>query len=77
MKSVQDHEIIQEVRRHYAEIATQKTPGCCLTAHSCCETKSLLIPPKHLEIFRYSEKKISNIPVEALMGLGCGNPCAI
>ena len=33
--------------------------------------------PKHNDIFRYSEQEISNIPVEALMELGCGNPCAI
>jgi SAM-dependent methyltransferase len=77
MKHIQNDEIIQEVRRHYAEIAIQKKPGCYSTASSCCETKPLPAPSKHHEIFRYSEQEISNIPVESLMGLGCGNPCAI
>jgi len=77
MKSIQDYEIIQEVRQHYAEIAQQKKTGCCSTVSSCCETKPLPTSSKHLEIFRYSEQEISNIPVEALMGLGCGNPCAL
>ena len=77
MKSIYNDDIIQEVRRHYAQIAKQKKIGCCSTTSPCCETKSLPTPPKHQEIFRYSEKEISDIPVEALMGLGCGNPCAI
>ena len=77
MKPIQNDEILKEVRMHYAEIAKQKKTGCCSTMSSCCETKSLPIPSKHHEIFRYSEQEISDIPAEALMGLGCGNPCAI
>lgn len=77
MEPVQNDEILNEVRRHYAEIAKLQRTGCCSTATSCCETKPLPYSPKHHEIFGYSEKEISDIPAEALMGLGCGNPCAI
>jgi SAM-dependent methyltransferase len=76
MKTVQYNNIIQKVRHHYAEIAEKKKSSCCSTASSCCETRPLLTSSHH-EIFRYSEKEISGISVEALMGLGCGNPCAI
>jgi SAM-dependent methyltransferase len=77
MKSTQRDEIIQKVRQHYADIAKEKKSGCCSAVSSCCEAKPLPTPSKHHEIFRYSKKEISDIPVEALMGLGCGNPCAL
>lgn len=77
MKPMQHNEIIQEVRQHYAKIAKRNKTGCCSTVSSCCEAKPLPTSSNHLEIFRYSEQEISDIPVEALMGLGCGNPCAI
>ena len=76
MKSTQSDEIIQKVRQHYADIAKQRKFGCCSAVSSCCEAKPLQIPSKHHEIFRYSEKDISDIPAEAMMRLGCGNPCA-
>jgi len=77
VKTIKSTEIIEEVRRHYAEIAKQKKAGYCSTSSSCCTTKSLPTSSKHQEIFKYSEQEISDIPVEAIMGLGCGNPCAI
>lgn len=77
MKSIYNDDIIQEVRQHYAELANQKKIGRCSTVSVCCEAKPLPTPPKHQEIFRYSEQEISNIPIEALMGLGSGNPFAI
>ena len=77
MKPIQNDEVLKEVRLHYSEIAKQKKNACCPISSSCCGTKSWPTSPKHNEIFRYSEKEISDIPVEALMGLGCGNPCAI
>lgn len=77
MKPIQNHDILKEVRLHYSEIAKQKKYACCSTSSTCCGTKSMPIDSEHNEIFRYSEKEISDIPVEALMGLGCGNPCAI
>lgn len=77
MKPIQHDEILKEVRLHYSEIAKQKKNDCCSTLSSCCGTKSVPNEPKHNDMFRYSEQEISNIPVEALMELGCGNPCAI
>lgn len=77
MKPIQNDEIIKEVRRHYAEIANQNKTGRCSTTFSCCEKKPLPTSSKHHKSFKYSEQEISNIPAEALMGLGCGNPCAI
>jgi arsenite methyltransferase len=77
MKTIQNHDIRKEVRLHYSEIAKQTKNSCCSTSSSCCGTESLLDESKHNEIFRYSEQEISDIPVEALMGLGCGNPCAM
>jgi arsenite methyltransferase len=77
MKPIQKDKILEEVRRHYAETIKQKKTGCCSRVSPCCETKPSPTPSKHNEIFRYSEQEISDIPVEALMGLGCGNPCAI
>lgn len=77
MKPIQNDEILKEVRLHYAEIAKQKKSGCCSTSLSCCETKPLPTPSEYQEIFRYSEQELSDIPAEALTGLGCGNPCAI
>jgi len=76
MKPIQNNEVLNKVRLHYAEIAKKKKNACYSTSSSCCGANSLLTEQKHDELFRYSEEEISKIPVEALMGLGCGNPCA-
>ncbi len=69
-------EMRTEVREHYAKIAreTKQTAGasCCGPSVSCCggtvsESTRL----------GYKPEQLSEIPVEADLGLGCGNPTAL
>jgi len=63
-----------QVRDRYGGIATGS--GCCGTAggsSSCCSGGS---HPTGLEM-GYSKRELAEVPSEACLGLGCGNPTAL
>lgn len=66
----QEKEIKKFVKDRYGEIAS-KGDSCC---PSCAGSTDLVEQAKSIG---YSEQEIRNIPEEAIMGLGCGNPTAL
>lgn len=66
----QEKEIKKFVKDRYGEIASKGDsccPGCVCLADFVEQAKSM----------GYSEQEIRNVPEEAIMGLGCGNPVAL
>ena len=64
------------IRKRYTEIAIKgsERSGCC--SPNCCDNSSVNVREVSKNI-GYSEDELENAPVEANMGLGCGNPIAI
>jgi len=61
------------VKVGYGQIA-QRGTSCCLSTSSCCgETSSQHISRK----IGYTEEELRQVPKEADLGLGCGNPVAL
>lgn len=74
-----DKEEIREfIRKNYAEVALKGSEGgCCGSSCGCgCGDNVLDIQETSINI-GYSESDLKDVPVEANMGLGCGNPIAI
>lgn len=71
-------EIRDTIRKNYAEVALKGTDGggCCCSGGCCCGDSSVDISEASMRI-GYTEEDIYNAPLEANMGLGCGNPIAI
>lgn len=70
-------EIREQIRIKYKEIALNGSNGDCCSGGSCgCNETTKDILGTSLKL-GYSEKDLSNVPSEANMGLGCGNPIAI
>jgi arsenite methyltransferase len=64
-----EKEIKKFVKDRYGTIAS-RGESCC---PSCCSPDVL----EQAKSMGYSEKQISSLPPEAVMGLGCGNPMAL
>jgi SAM-dependent methyltransferase len=64
------------IRKNYAEIANKGAKGGCCDSGCSCDGTSIDIS-EISKIMGYSEVDLSNTPIEANMGLGCGNPIAI
>jgi arsenite methyltransferase len=68
---MEQDKVKDSVRRTYAEIARSQVQSCCPS--SCCgntaESEALRMG--------YQSDDLKNIPEEAVLGLGCGNPTAI
>lgn len=63
------------IRKNYAQVAkTGNAGGCCSGGCSCGDPIDINETSKKLG---YTENELSNVPTEANMGLGCGNPIAI
>jgi arsenite methyltransferase len=60
-------EIRDKVREHYANIAETGT-ACCSREDSCCDVGNIS------QRLGYSEEDLASLPKQAEMGLGCGNP---
>jgi len=75
---MEDKEAIREfIRNNYASIAVKGSGGgCCSGASNCCTPVPLDISKSSIQI-GYTEADLANVPPEANMGLGCGNPIAI
>jgi arsenite methyltransferase len=64
----QESELRKQVRTHYANIVTSKTEGDC---------GSCFLPNKSAEYamkLGYNDEDLKEIPAEANIGQGCGNP---
>ncbi|HDZ17569.1 hypothetical protein LCGC14_0745890 [marine sediment metagenome] len=74
---MEENEIKQIVRSEYGKIASQATGsdcgcGCGTGSASGCGPSTL----NTSKGIGYSDEDISNIPDDAMLGLGCGNPIA-
>jgi SAM-dependent methyltransferase len=70
-------EIRESIRKNYAQVASKGTDGggCC--SGSCCCGDSKTDIKETSRMIGYSMEDIGNVPIEANLGLGCGNPIAI
>ncbi|MGK0467706.1 arsenite methyltransferase [Clostridium sp.] len=72
-----NEEIRGHIRKNYANIALKGAKGGgCGCAPGCCNDNETDIKGNSINI-GYSEEDLLNIPVDANMSLGCGNPIAI
>lgn len=69
-------DIREFIRKNYGEVAQQGSAGACCSAGCCCGDAPINISETSIKI-GYSESDLANVPLEANMGLGCGNPLAI
>ncbi len=75
MKKNQE-EIRSAIRKNYAEVANNTSAGgCCKGGCSCCGAP--IDVQDSSKKLGYTEDDLINIPKDANMGLGCGNPIAI
>jgi arsenite methyltransferase len=68
---VKENEIKDVVKGRYAQLAKQDQKSCC---PSCSRGASASLPA---EAIGYLKEDLHQIPEDAIMGLGCGNPTAI
>ncbi|KUO53618.1 MAG: arsenite S-adenosylmethyltransferase [Desulfitibacter sp. BRH_c19] len=64
------------IRKNYAEIAQKGSEGGCCSGGCTCSGAPVDINATSIKI-GYTEGDLSNVPTEANMGLGCGNPISI
>ncbi len=64
------------IRKNYAEVAQKGSEGGCCGGGCSCSGNPIDINEASIRI-GYSEGELSSVPLEANMGLGCGNPIAI
>ncbi len=69
-------EIRESIRKNYAEVASKGSVGGCCSGGCSCDDDPFDITEASFKI-GYSEEDLTNAPLEANMGLGCGNPIAI
>ena len=67
-------EIRESIRKNYSAIAKEGSQGGCCSC--CCNSDPVDISQSSMNI-GYTESDLSSVPLEANMGLGCGNPIAI
>lgn len=71
---MKEREKIKEmVKRGYGRIAQEGT-SCCAPSSFCCGSD---LPQEISKKIGYSDEDLSQIPQEANLGLGCGNPVAL
>jgi arsenite methyltransferase len=64
--SMNETDIREKVREHYASIAEGRT-SCCAEANSDCGEENI-------SKLSYSAEDLASLPEQSEMGLGCGNP---
>ncbi len=69
-------EVRDFIRKNYSRVALQGSAGGCCSGGCSCNGPQVNIKEAALNI-GYSASDFKDIPVEANMGLGCGNPIAI
>ena len=79
MSSSKDKLIKDSVKERYGEIARSNENEA--GGSSCCgdviDPFDLIQPQSQSTMMGYSAEEIGNVPADAVMGLGCGNPQAI
>lgn len=74
---INKEEIREHIRKNYAKIALKgEKSGGCSCGSGCCDDNSIDIKGNSINL-GYSEEDLLDIPIDANMGLGCGNPIAI
>ncbi|OPX84607.1 arsenite methyltransferase [Pelotomaculum sp. PtaB.Bin117] len=71
-----NEEIREFIRKNYADVALKNAGGGCCGGGCGCESIPLDVNEASIDI-GYTESDLKNVPPEANMGLGCGNPIAI
>jgi SAM-dependent methyltransferase len=69
MIRLENDKVKDYVKERYGKIA-KNNQSCC--SSSCCSSSNGIS-----EIIGYSRKELDDIPKEAILGLGCGNPVAL
>lgn len=69
-------EVRDQIRKNYSKVALNGSGGCCCSP-GCCDNDVAFDVNEITKNLGYSGDDLSNIPVQANMGLGCGNPIAI
>lgn len=69
-------DIRSAIRKNYAEVAKSGSTGGCCAGGCCCSGAPADIQESAKKL-GYTEADFLNIPKDANMGLGCGNPIAI
>ncbi len=69
-------EIRDIIRKNYSEVALKGSAGECCSGGCSCSGPQMDIVDIAIKI-GYSESDFEDVPIEANMGLGCGNPIAI
>lgn len=64
------------IRKNYSEVAQKGSEGGCCGGGCSCSGNSVDITEASINV-GYTKDDLSNVPSEANMGLGCGNPIAI
>ncbi|MCF8024964.1 MAG: arsenite methyltransferase, partial [Desulfobacteraceae bacterium] len=77
MRKQRNEEIRSAVRQSYGEVAGSGLSGCGCSTPGCCGTSHDIASSDIAIGLGYSSEDIASVPVEANMGLGCGNPQAI
>jgi SAM-dependent methyltransferase len=67
---MENEKVKDYVKERYGKIA-KNSKSCC--SSSCCKSSNKDIS----KIIGYSKKELEEIPDEAVLGLGCGNPVAL
>ncbi|MGI6318408.1 MAG: arsenite methyltransferase [Dethiobacteria bacterium] len=70
-----EEDIRDFIRKNYAEVAQKGNEGGCCSG-GCCTGAPINIIQISKEI-GYTDEDILSVPLEANMGLGCGNPTAL
>jgi len=66
----------QKIRKNYSQVALKGSSGCCCST-GCCGSDSAIDANAAAKNLGYSKEDLVNMPDQANMGLGCGNPIAI
>ncbi len=69
-------DIRNAIRKNYAEVAKSGSTGGCCAGGCCCSGVPVDIKDSAKKL-GYTEADLKNMPKDANMGLGCGNPIAI
>ena len=66
----------EQIRNNYSQVALNGSGGSCCSA-GCCSSGTIFDVNEVTKSLGYSVDDLSNMPDQANMGLGCGNPIAI
>ncbi len=69
-------QVKQNVKKGYAELVNRKTKKSFLPSFfQCCDTKAFVEDVS--KKLGYSDEELKNVPQDANLGIGCGNPTAL